>query len=33
MKQYAKDSRVMALWDEEAKSDSYYGFDFRQITT
>lgn len=33
MKQYAKDARVMALWDEEAKSDSYYGFDFREITS
>ena len=32
MKQYSKDPRVMAIWDEEAKTDSYYGFDFRQVT-
>jgi hypothetical protein len=33
MKQYAKDRRVMAIWDEEAKTDSYYGFDFRGVTS
>ena len=33
MKQYAKDNRVMAIWDDEAKTDSYYGFDLRQITS
>jgi hypothetical protein len=33
MKQYSKDKRVMAIWDEEAKTDSYYGFDFRRITS
>jgi len=33
MKQYSKDPRVMAIWDEEAKGDSYYGFDFRRIAS
>src|SRR5256885_3206788 len=33
MKQYAKDNRVMAIWDEEAKTDSYYGFDFKKVTS
>ena len=33
MKQYAKDNRVMAIWDEEAKTDSYYGFDFKEVTS
>jgi hypothetical protein len=33
MRQYAKDDRVMAIWDSEAKTDSYYGFDFRQVTS
>lgn len=32
MKQYANDIRVMAIWDEEAKNDSYYGFDFKRVT-
>jgi hypothetical protein len=32
MKQYSKDARVMAVWDEEAKTDSYYGFDFKRVT-
>jgi hypothetical protein len=32
MKQYSKDARVMAIWDEEARSESYYGFDFRAVT-
>ena len=31
MKQYSKDTRVMAIWDKEAETDSYYGFDFRKI--
>ena len=31
MRQYSKDKRVMSLWDAEAKTDSYYGFDFRQV--
>ena len=33
MRQYSKDDRVMAIWDEEAKTDSYYGFDFRQVAS
>ena len=33
MRQYSKDERVMAIWDAEAKTDSYYGFDFRQVTS
>jgi hypothetical protein len=33
MRQYSKDERVMAIWDAEAKTDSYYGFDFRRITS
>ena len=33
MRQYSRDNRVMAIWDEEAKTDSYYGFDFRGITS
>jgi hypothetical protein len=33
MRQYSKDRRVMSLWDAEAKTDSYYGFDFRQVTS
>src|SRR2546423_10651388 len=33
MKQYAKDNRVMAIWEEEAKTDSYYGFDFKRMTS
>lgn len=33
MKQYAKDPRVMAVWDEEAKSDSYYGFNFKEVAS
>jgi hypothetical protein len=32
MKQYAKDPRVMSIWDREAKTESYYGFDFRGVT-
>ena len=27
MRQYSKDSRVMALWNQELQTDSYYGFD------
>jgi hypothetical protein len=30
MKQYSCDLRVVALWEEEKKTDSYYGFDFRE---
>lgn len=33
MKQYARDNRVMAIWDEEAKTDSYYGFNFKEVTS
>ncbi|HWY52030.1 MAG TPA: hypothetical protein VNW72_11165 [Chthoniobacterales bacterium] len=33
MKQYSKDTRVITLWDKEAESDSYYGFNFRQVTS
>ena len=33
MRQYSRDERVMAIWNEEAKTDSYYGFDFRRVTT
>jgi hypothetical protein len=33
MKQYSKDARVITLWDKEAESDSYYGFNFRQVTS
>lgn len=33
MKQYSKDTRVMSLWDAEAKTNSYYGFDLRGITS
>lgn len=33
MRQYAQDPRVMMIWDKEAKTDSYYGFDFRQVTS
>lgn len=33
MRQYSKDKRVMSLWDEEAKTNSYYGFDFRQVAS
>jgi hypothetical protein len=33
MRQYSKDKRVMSLWDAEAKTNSYYGFDFRHITS
>lgn len=33
MKQYAKDRRVMAIWENEKLTDSYYGFDFRGITS
>jgi hypothetical protein len=33
MRQYSKDKRVMSLWDAEAKTNSYYGFDFRQVTS
>jgi hypothetical protein len=28
MKQYSRDPRVVALWEEEKKTDSYYGFEF-----
>ena len=28
MKQYAHDPRVIALWEKERATDSYYGFDF-----
>ena len=28
MKQYARDHRVVALWQEERSTDSYYGFEF-----
>ena len=28
MKQYGRDARVVALWQEERVSDSYYGFEF-----
>jgi len=31
MKQYANDNRVMGIWDNESKTDSYYGFDFREV--
>ena len=33
MKQYSKDARVITLWDKEVESDSYYGFNFRQVTS
>jgi hypothetical protein len=33
MRQYSKDKRVMSLWDAEAKTNSYYGFDFRQVAS
>ncbi len=28
MKQYGRDHRVVALWEKEKKTDSYYGFEF-----
>jgi hypothetical protein len=28
MKQYSRDPRVVALWQKEQKTDSYYGFEF-----
>jgi len=28
MRQYARDARVVALWQEERATDSYYGFEF-----
>jgi hypothetical protein len=31
MKQYAKDARVIALWQMERATDSYYGFEFPQM--
>jgi hypothetical protein len=31
MKQYSKDSRVMAIWADELKTDSYYGFEFPKV--
>ena len=31
MKQYAKDTRVIALWQTERATDSYYGFEFPQM--
>lgn len=33
MKQYSRDKRVMAIWDAEAKSESYYGFDLGKVTS
>jgi hypothetical protein len=32
MKQYSADPRVAALWEKEKATDSYYGFDFRNVT-
>ena len=33
MKQYSTDPRVAALWEKEAKTDSYYGFNFKELTS
>ena len=33
MKQYGRDPRVMALWEKEKKTDSYYGFKFPSVET
>jgi hypothetical protein len=30
MKQYSRDPRVVALWEQEKKTDSYYGFELQQ---
>ncbi len=33
MKQYTHDARVIALWQEERATDSYYGFEFPPAST
>ena len=33
MRQYARDKRVMAIWERERETNSYYGFDLREIAS
>jgi hypothetical protein len=33
MKQYSRDKRVMAIWERERETNSYYGFDLGKVTS